>query len=373
MAGRVFLHVGLPKTGTTYLQSILWANRDELRDQGVLLPGFGPRQHLWASGAVREDPRLERRHADAPRAWDVLSAEAREWSGTTVISHEFFAGASAEQAGRAVADLGDAEVHVVVTARDLPGLVTARWQEIVKNGSTRAIDDYPPEEDRGPADEWGWRTMDLADVAARWASAVGPARVHVLTMPGPEEPRDALWVRFAGLVGIDAASCDAGSPEQNQSLGVVEVELLRRINADVHGFERAVDRGVWIRGYLAQDRLVPRGGERFWPAPDRLAELRARGEAIADAVAAAGYDVIGDPDRLRSPADLPERRHPASVTDAEMLAAATSLTAAMLTDVRRLTQEAKDAGRRRAGGAEGEGAASGRGLRSRWRSLWSRS
>ena len=53
MARRVILHVGLPKTGTTYLQSIAWANKDVLREQGVLLPGFGPRQHLWASGVVR--------------------------------------------------------------------------------------------------------------------------------------------------------------------------------------------------------------------------------------------------------------------------------------------------------------------------------
>src|SRR5687767_8746869 len=36
---RCFVHVGLPKTGTTYLQSILWRSRDELARQGIsLLP-----------------------------------------------------------------------------------------------------------------------------------------------------------------------------------------------------------------------------------------------------------------------------------------------------------------------------------------------
>ena len=30
MAARVFLHVGLPKTATTYLQTILWGNRELL-------------------------------------------------------------------------------------------------------------------------------------------------------------------------------------------------------------------------------------------------------------------------------------------------------------------------------------------------------
>jgi len=118
VASPVFLHVGLPKTGTTYLQTILWKNRDELRRQGILLPGFGPRQHLWASGAVREEPNLSSRHLDAPRAWDELVQEVNAWDGPALISHEFFAGASAEQTARAVAALAGAQVHVVVTARD---------------------------------------------------------------------------------------------------------------------------------------------------------------------------------------------------------------------------------------------------------------
>ena len=56
MARTVFFHVGLPKTGTTYLQTMMWHNRAELARQGVLLPGESSRQHLWASGVVREDP-----------------------------------------------------------------------------------------------------------------------------------------------------------------------------------------------------------------------------------------------------------------------------------------------------------------------------
>ena len=33
---RVVLHVGLPKTGTTYLQAVLAAHREALREAGVL-------------------------------------------------------------------------------------------------------------------------------------------------------------------------------------------------------------------------------------------------------------------------------------------------------------------------------------------------
>jgi hypothetical protein len=348
MADRVFFHVGLPKTGTTYLQTILWNNRAELLRQGILLPGFGPRQHLWASGVVREEPDLTKRHADAPRAWEVLVEQVNAHPGTAVVSHEFFAAASAEQAGRAVAALGDAEVHVVLTARDTLSLVTARWQEFVKNGSTVPIDDYPVSEETDPRDAWDWGSLDAADVLRRWSTAVPPERVHVLTLPKPTEPRETLWQRFAGLLGIDATRCDASGSEANESLGVVEVELLRRVNADLTGFGKPLDRGVWIRGYLAQGKLVPRKGEKFWPSPARVAELRARGDRAVDEIAARGYDVIGDLADLRTPADVPERRHPSSVTDAELVDAASATIAAMLADVRQLTQE-RDRARRQAG------------------------
>jgi hypothetical protein len=339
VARTVVLHVGLPKTGTTYLQTLLWHNRDELRRQGVLLPGRSGRDHLWASGAVREDPRIGRRGPEARHAWERLVAEMRAWDGTAVVSHEFFAPASVEQVGKAVAALGDAEVHVAVTARETLSLVTARWQEFVKNGSTVPIDRYPVREATDPVDDWDWGSLDLADVLHRWGSVVPHDRVHVLTLPPPSEPRETLWLRFAALLGVDPSSCTSPGSGRNESLGVVEVELLRRVNADLVGFSSAPDRGNWIRGYLAQGKLVPRGGEKFWPSPERVAVLCERGARIADAVAAADYDVIGDVEALRPPGQVPPRRHPESVTDAEIASAATAVIASMMHDVRRLTRE----------------------------------
>jgi hypothetical protein len=343
LAQRVFLHVGLPKTGTTYLQTLLWHNRHELRRQGVLLPGESARQHLWASGVVREDPKIDRRGPEAKHAWERLVADINAWDGTAIVSHEFFASVGAEQAKRAVAALTGAEAHVVVTARETLSLVTARWQEFVKNGSTLPIDDYPASDQPSGTDDWDWGTLDLADVLRRWGAAVPHERVHVLTLPKPDEPRETLWLRFADLLGIDAARCDTSVSAENESLGVVEVELLRRVNADLTGFSSAPDRGNWIRGYLAQGKLVPRGGERFWPSPGRVAELCARGSRIADEVAAGGYDVIGDVEDLRPPVEVPPRRHPDTVTDTELVEAATGVIAAMMTDVRTLSREARTA------------------------------
>ncbi|MEX0429372.1 hypothetical protein AB3X52_17270 [Nocardioides sp. DS6] len=343
MADEVFIHLGLPKTGTTYLQTILWNARDQLRADGLLLPGQERRDHLWASREVREDPNLHRLPARAATAWQRLRDEIAVWSGRALISHEFFAAASAEQAARMVDALAPARVHLVVTARDPLGLFAASWQESLKNRGTTPMERYSRKVSANPLDVWNWRTLDLRLVLERWAPAVPAERVHVLPLD-TSAPRDDVWHRFGGVLGLDTTAYDLSMSFPNESMGVVEAETLRRVNqqldsADVpYAFQRAFDRGVYLRTFLADERLVPRRGERFWPRADRIAECRERGEAAVAHVREHGYDVVGDLERLLVPETLPERRTPDSVTDAEVADAATWLVARMLADVRELRE-----------------------------------
>lgn len=332
MAEKVFWHVGLPKTGTTYLQSVLWANRRRLADQGVLLPGDSARQQMQASVVVREHPGLAKRPVEVRESWDRLVDDVAAHSGTAIISHEFFGAASAEQAAAAIARLAPAQVHVVVTARDLLSVVTSYWQEFVKHGFDRALDEFPEEE--RSYDEWTWAALDLKSVLRRWTGGLPPEQVHVVVLPPPNAPRRALVDEFARVVGFDATDFDTDQAQENSSLGVVEAELLRRLTPKLTGFTSARDRGVWIRSYLAQNKLVPRGGDRFLPSPERVAYLRERSTEIVDYLAASGFEIVGDLDRLRVPETLPDLRHPGSVTEAELWEAAADLFAIVLGDVR---------------------------------------
>lgn len=337
MAEKVFLHVGLPKTGTTYLQSILWANTQRLQEQGFLLPGGSSRHHMWGTLAVRDHPGLENRPPKVAAAWPAIVEEANAWAGTVLVSHEFFGGATREQAGAAIAEFGDAEVHVIVTARDVLTVVTSYWQEYVKHGFVTPLDDFPAD---GEAwDEWGWQTLDIASVLERWGAHVPHENVHVLVLPEPEAPRETLWLRFAALVGFDPEGFDTERARENNSLGLVEAELLRRISPELRGFGSALDRGVWIRSYLAHGKLVPRRGERFLPCDARVAELRERADRAVTELAAAGYDVVGDLERLRVPHELPPLRHPDDVTDEELLRCATETVALMMSDLRDFRRE----------------------------------
>jgi len=146
VAERVYLHIGLPKTATTYLQRILWEHQDQMRGEGLLLPGAARREHLWASRIVRNEAFDASVTEAQSTAWDRMLLEMADWPGRALVSHEFFAAASAEQAQRVVEQLAPAEVHVVVTAREPLGLFAASWQEALKNRETTPMADYGRDE-----------------------------------------------------------------------------------------------------------------------------------------------------------------------------------------------------------------------------------
>jgi hypothetical protein len=332
------LHIGLPKTGTTYLQKALWLNKDVLGEAGLLLPGRHQRRHLLAALDIREDPTLEKRPGDVDSPWDDLVEESLPWPGDVMITHEFFGSASPPQIRRAVDAFPDAEVHVVITARDMLDLGISRWQEWVRNGGRKPIDDYPPRWRYDPADEWGWGSFDLADVLDRWGSVLPHGRIHVLPMtPGGADPSELL-TRLLTVVGYAGVSVEVPAQRVNTSLGIVETELLRRINPLLSEFKSSADRGTWIRGYLASPQIMATSGERFRPAPETVQALTARGERAVAMLRTGEYDVVGDLDLL-APSDLSGRRHPSEVTDSEQLESAVRVIAALMTQVRSLTRE----------------------------------
>jgi len=345
MASTVFLHIGLPKTGTTYLQTVMWADRERMRSQGVLLPGRERRDHLWTTRIIRQDPHLDTYEERVRESWGVLRAEIAGWHGTALISHEFFAGAAPDQAARMVAELAPAEVHLVVTAREPVGLYSGGWQESLKNRDARTMTEFAEAEvSESSMSVWNWRTLDLRLVLERWAPTVPPERVHVLPLPPPGSPRSLLWERFAGLVGLDPESFDLSPTFPNESMGVAEAETLRRINLHLkdEDFERPFDRGVYIRTFLADERLATRAGERYWPTEQILADCRERARAAVAHVEAAGYDVVGDVADLLVPDVLEPRRRVDSVTEAEVAEVATAVVGRMMHDVRRIRMQRND-------------------------------
>lgn len=338
MARRVFFHVGTLKTGTTYLQRVMWENRERLRAAGVLFAGEYYHDRVWATQTVR---RMRQPHDRAASAWDRMVDQINAFDGDAIVSHEFFGGVSPEQAAEMAARVAPAEVHVVATARDLIGIFPAMWQEQVKFGYTGSFAEYDPLPlDSPPARHWSWRTIDVADVLRRWSTVASPERVHVVTMPAQGSPRDLLWERFASACGFDPSVADLDLEPVNESMGVAEAELLRRVNTGLHEeLRHAPEPARWVRGYLGLQVLAPRRGEKLRVPPEKVAALQGRSKQIVEDLRAAGYHVVGDLDDLLGPADPPTSRRPEDVGEAELLDVATDVINRMLADHRRLTLE----------------------------------
>jgi hypothetical protein len=342
---RVYLHVGAPKSGTTYLQAVLEQNRERLAAAGVLVVGEEHLDRVHAAMVVREDRRLEELPERASTAWTRLVQQVRDWDGpTAILSYELFAGASAEQAARALRDLDGIETHVVITARDLGTAVPSAWQERLKFALTTPLETWRP---TGPRAEWGWRTMDPAGVAKRWGATLPPERVHVVTVPRDRSGDDVLWQRFASACEVAVPDLELGTTRANESLGLVAAELLRRVNEVVRApITGNREQALWLRDTLAHDVLVHLDREPIGVTQEQHVEAQQRAASAVVALEGAGYAVHGDLADLGIPgAARREARTPSEATAPELLDAAVETIVRLLLLVRERTHERDEARR----------------------------
>jgi hypothetical protein len=334
MAERVNLHVGTPKSGTTFIQSTLWANREELLARGVLFPGRKPFDQNKASLQIRSGG-----HLDADRSagvWRSFCRQAAEHDGGVVLSNEWLLAANRRQATAAVEQIGGGPgsgiVHIVITTRSPVLAVPAAWQESLKVGRGHSLADFVAALDGDG--KWTWGVLDPAAVAARWAEIVGPERVHVVTTPVAGGQPDLLWRRFAETVGFSPDGLELPSPA-NESLTVQGARLLQdygpALLAEVErGEESGSGPARWLRNTLVRQVLVGVEGDPIGVGPELRDRLLERGAESARRLRELGCAVTGDLDELAQGDDRPGARHPDSVTDAELVAAGRTLAVGQL-------------------------------------------
>jgi hypothetical protein len=334
MTRRVYLHVGSPKSGTTYLQRVLRHDRDRLAAQGVLVAGRTHVELVHAGFVIREDARLQRLPERAHHAWDRIVEEVHAFPGeSAIISYELMAGARQRQAAAALARFDGIETHVVITTRDLGRAVSSAWQERLKFALDVPLGRWqPPGESRGPRAEWGWRTMDPASVADRWGADLPPERVHVVTAPRGGEPRQ-LWDRFAAACELGDIDIDLAVAPANESLGAKAAEVLRMVNEqDLGPIRGAREQSRWLRDTLAHRVLAGLDDEPMGITDEQLAEAEDRARSAVARIREAGWQVHGDLDDVV--ATRREGRLPEEVPAEELLDVAVRTIVRLLLELR---------------------------------------
>ncbi|MFW0791863.1 sulfotransferase family protein [Gordonia sp. CPCC 205333] len=309
----VYVHVGLPKTGTTHLQDRLWRNRDlALRGAGLLYPGNAIDDHFHAAVHLQPERYLDWVDPAHAKVWPTMVGQMRAWSGNSLLSHELFATATIEQVEQLVADLSFAdELHVVVTVRDLARQLPSVWQENVKNQRRARLDEFVQrvaaqvDDPDLPVGEEGpfWEFQDYLTILRRWEKFVPAERIHVVTVPSKGCGGTTLWDRFVTALQVDPAQLTETVPTSNASLSAAQSEFLRQLNDRLQPdtvewarYERIV-KGQLIGDILFADSIgepTELGrAQRDWAAQHSAT-------MIAD-LAAAGYDVVGSLDDLAVP------------------------------------------------------------------------
>lgn len=340
---RIFLHIGAPKTGTTWLQGVLFDNREALAADGVLYPytdrAQSRRSMLDFRGINGNTP-----HATTRGEWDLVAQRAREWDGhAVVISNEIFGLASARRIGRGLAALTDdehpGEVHVVFTARDFARQLVSDWQEQVKHKHTVTLEtfvsdlaelglDAPP-----PFGQMFWGLHDAGHVLRKWSQHVPVEQIHLITLPPPGGPKDALWSRFCEVVGMGPESYPTDTRRSNTSMGVAETEFVRRLNRDVRSLPtRHYD--PLVRVFLAEQALGNKSAKLTLPSK-WLPWTQERTEQLLTELDNTGYHVVGDLSDLHPrPEDHEPHLHPDDVTDAQLAESSMRANVALLDRVR---------------------------------------
>lgn len=258
MSQRLVLHVGLMKSGTSFIQSHLFANQDLLRERGVLVPGRQWSDQVQAAlDVIRGEGQV----------WDRLAGEVRAHDGTSVVSMEFLGPARPAVVRRAVGAFPDHDVDVVVTVRDLNRSIAAMWQETIQNGRTWTWPDYvdgltawrpghrAPDQQPTEAGRTFWRQQNAVRICRTWADEVGTDHLALVTVPHPGAPRGLLWERFAEVLGTDPEGF-APAPAANESIGAASALALRRLNELLDDAGLSFPQGAPLRKRLLAKQVL---------------------------------------------------------------------------------------------------------------------
>ncbi|MGP4029324.1 hypothetical protein [Actinomadura sp. 3N407] len=330
MASKIVLHIGLQKSGTTFLQHMLQDNNEALAEADVLYPvppdwERGKRtvaNHEWSSYGLlgTEYPWVsELRASREEPSWQALLDQINAWPATVLLSAEALSVIRAGAVHRLLDALSVDDVEVVVTARSLGRSLPSLWQQHIRNGRSMSFEAYlgglAAQRDKGwdhietDPDAHIWRAFILSRLVRRWSEA-GAGRVSVVTSPG--RPPALLLERFTQAAGLPRLThVPVADRQAHTGLTAPETLVLASLNAALReNFwpERKADRvrQVVTERFQARER---RGGKVVIPLEwrSRLAEWS--GEDLA-ALQDTGAHIVGDHGDLRYDPDLEKTSPP---------------------------------------------------------------
>lgn len=331
----LYLHIGLQKTGTSYLQSIFWQSQGELARQGVdMVPG-SKRDTFHLMLRVRDRYQPDFDPPEVAHALEALPKALKQAHGRlALISEESLAASTAPQIRALLAACADREVHLILTLRDLGRQIPSAWQQVLQSGGTQSFERYLNRlaKQRSRRNAKLWVNKDMVAVLARWGEFVPPERVHLVVVPPPGSAPTALLERFCSIIGVDAARLGTDVARLNESLGRAQAEVLAMVNARLSKTDRRRDvYGDVGKRYLAVKMLVPQRGRRITIPDHHQGWVTEHSRHFITQLTQGRYNIVGALDELL-PTAASFSPHEDEPTEAEVAEAAVAALAGVVGD-----------------------------------------
>ncbi len=311
------------KSATTYLQALCTTNADRLADQGIFCPP--PGVNFSAVNVLLGSDYIRPWNADA---WQQLADRIAGHSGDVFLSNEILSLRSPRKVKLLVEALAPAEVHVLLTARDLARVIPSQWQEGTVNQQTATWAEFSAavcSNDLGASGQLAdrfWRRHDLPAILSRWADSVPADRTTLVTVPRAGPPGE-LATRCGAAIEADFSAFEEPASTHG-TLGAYSAELMRRLNGQVGdvdtlryrtGFHQALSRKVLAKRSAAEPRIGLTANQHA------VAVRRAR--QMVAAIGTSGVRVIGElAELIPSPYEPDAGIDPGSATADDLLTAA---------------------------------------------------
>jgi hypothetical protein len=316
----IYIHIGMPKTGSTFLQRAMVASRPRLAELGFAYPEppadtYARYQHVHLAHLVE---------AGQTEAAASFVAQAAASAPNVLISAERLYGQFGDRDGTATARWLEAVRDK--TGRTIRILVYVRRQDIYAQSLYRATLRNPRMK-RGSRDFHTWLAANRGrlDYAARlsvWAACppIGDRNMIVRAYEAAQWPGGDLLTDFLDALGIPETAGFTRPPEDkgNPSYSPAVTEYLRRTNAE-RDFDAQAALLLTLRKALPADLLYgPRSSSPYMsPAEQRafLACFEASNALIA-------RRWMGRPDGVlfREPVGADDQRVPVTEADVRRVA-----------------------------------------------------
>ena len=227
---KLFVHIGLAKTGSTSIQHMMHVFAPSLEQRGVhVVVASSDHGNHWR--IVRNEIQTGEHtqnslHADRLFRWRCVDHEVKRCRARRfVMSSEWFSRQDARKRSirrlKSLESEANVEVEVVAYVRPQWSWAESRWCESVKSGSElRRFDDC--------MEEWSVSGQLDYNVEFRpWRDRFANVTVRPLTR---SQMPEGLLGNFLGIIGVhDERLIDAASrlPRQNPRLGAKDIEIRR--------------------------------------------------------------------------------------------------------------------------------------------------